>query len=278
LPRKRLIGIETLPPYGFKPRKSLGQHFIIDLNLTRLIARSVGSLDEGSIIEIGPGSGGLTRALFLEGAKQVVAIEQDVRCIRILKGIADLKKLPLTIIEGNALKISLENITEAPRKIVANLPYNIATALLLKWLQEAHLYESMTLMFQKEVADRLIAKPNTKAYGRLSVIVQWRSHVRRLFDVSPNAFFPAPKVMSTVVQIVPNRKSFDRRDWKAIEMIVKSAFSQRRKMLRSSLKVLGEHYQDLLIQARIPEHLRAEDLTIDQYQHLARIWQEHNLS
>src|ERR1044071_4624147 len=194
---------EVIARHGMAAKKSLGQNFILDLNLTRRIARAAGRLDDVTVIEIGPGPGGLTRALLAEGAGRVVAIERDPRCLAALGELAARYPGRLDIVEGDALTLDPAALTAAPRKIVANLPYNIATTLLLRWLDRIGQYRSLTLMFQREVAERLVAAPRTPAYGRLSVLVQWLCEPRILFDLPPRAFVPPPKVTSTVVSLTP---------------------------------------------------------------------------
>src|SRR5262249_19124438 len=194
---------EVIARHGIAARKSLGQNFILDLNLTRRIARAAGRLDHATVIEIGPGPGGLTRALLAEGARRGVAIEREARAIAALGELKAHYPGRLDIIEGDALAFDPTAVTEAPRKIVANLPYNIATALLLRWLDRIGEYDSLTLMFQREVAERLIAAPREGAYGRLSVIVQWLTEPEILFELPPRAFVPPPKVTSSVMSLLP---------------------------------------------------------------------------
>ena len=197
---------EVIARHGLAARKSLGQHFILDLNLTRRIARAAAPFGHATVIEIGPGPGGLTRALLAEGAPRVVAIERDPRCLAALAELAAHHRGRLDILAGDALTIDPAELCDKPRKIVANLPYNIATALLLRWLDRISEYESLTLMFQREVAERLVAAPRTAAYGRLSVIVQWLCEAKMLFDVPPSAFVPPPKVTSSVVSLAPRAR------------------------------------------------------------------------
>src|SRR5579863_3378557 len=194
---------EIIARYGIAARRSLGQNFILDLNLTRRIARAAGPLDHAAVIEVGPGPGGLTRALLAEGARRVVAIERDPRCLAALGELAARYPGRLELVAGDALALDPVTLCQPPRKIVANLPYNIATALLLRWLDRIGDYESLTLMFQREVAQRFVATPRSPAYGRLSVLVQWLAEVRLLFDVPARAFVPPPKVASSVVAIRP---------------------------------------------------------------------------
>lgn len=248
-------------------RKSLGQNFLMDLNLTRRIARVAGDIQNSDVIEIGPGPGGLTRALLMEGARRVIAIERDDRCLPALQQISDAYPGKLEIIQGDALKTSFSGLTQGPVRIVANLPYNIGTPLLTGWL-EAHpwppWYASMTLMFQREVALRLVAIPGSKAYGRLSVLSQWRSRAEIAFDVNPKAFTPPPSVTSSVVHIVPHEPVMD---VQAIDLarVTAAAFGQRRKMLRQSLKSLQVPVTELLAGTDIIETARAEELSVEEF-------------
>jgi 16S rRNA (adenine1518-N6/adenine1519-N6)-dimethyltransferase len=260
---------EVIARYGIGARKSLGQNFILDLNLTRRIARAAGPLDDGTTIEIGPGPGGLTRALFDEGAARVIAIERDPRCLAALGELAALYPGRLAIVDGDALKIDPVTLAEKPRRIVANLPYNIATALLLRWLDRIGEYESLTLMFQREVAERLVAAPRTSAYGRLSILVQWLCEARILFDIPPRAFTPAPKVTSSVVRLVPRPMPLAPADKAVLERVTAAAFGQRRKMLRASLKSLGVPVEPLLAAAGIAGTARAEELSVTEFCALA---------
>jgi 16S rRNA (adenine1518-N6/adenine1519-N6)-dimethyltransferase len=251
-------------------RKSLGQNFLLDLNLTRRIARAAAPLDDASIVEVGPGPGGLTRALLLEGARHVTAIERDPRCIAALAELEAAFPGRLAIVAGDALEADIPALVPAPRKIVANLPYNIATPLLIRWLGEASAYRSLTLMFQKEVAERLAAAPGSDAYGRLSVLTQWRCAVSLAFDIPPQAFVPAPKVTSTVVQLVPRAVPLAPCDQALLERVTAAAFGQRRKMLRQSLKSLGGDTAALIAAAEIVATARAEELSVEQFCALAR--------
>jgi 16S rRNA (adenine1518-N6/adenine1519-N6)-dimethyltransferase len=255
--------------HGLAARKSLGQHFLFDLNLTGRIARAAGNLKSGTTIEIGPGPGGLTRALLAQGAS-VIAVERDARCIAALGELGRAYPGRLTIIEGDALETAVHALGDAPRRIVANLPYNVATAMLLQWLPHATAFAGMTLMFQKEVASRLVAAPRESAYGRLTVAAQWRCRVRKLFDIAPSAFMPPPQVVSTVVELVPRPEPLAPADAAALERVVAAAFNQRRKMLRSSLKALGVAPETLLSQAGIVPTRRAEELSVEEFCALAR--------
>lgn len=268
---------DVIAAHGLLARKSLGQHFLLDLNLTRRIARAAGGIADATVIEIGPGPGGLTRALLLEGAARVVAIERDERCVRALADLAAAYPGRLEIIAGDALDIDLPALARKRGgcvRVVANLPYNIATPLILAWLRDIGAFNSLTLMLQKEVAERLAAKPRTKAYGRLSVMVQWRCEVAALFDVSPRAFTPPPKVTSTVVRFLPRATPLGEADASVLENVVAAAFGQRRKMLRTALKSLaaekGRDATAILESAGITPTARAEELGVEQFCALAR--------
>jgi 16S rRNA (adenine1518-N6/adenine1519-N6)-dimethyltransferase len=261
---------EVIRRHDLAARRALGQNFLLDLNLTRRIARAAAPLEQCSVIEIGPGPGGLTRALLLEGARHVTAIERDPRCIAALAELAQAFPGRLAVVEGDALALDPAALTPAPRKIVANLPYNIATALLLRWLPAIAQYDSLTLMFQKEVAERLAAEPRRKAYGRLSVMTQFLCEVRTLFDIPPRAFVPAPKVTSTVVRLAPRAAPLGDCRFADLERVVASAFGQRRKMLRQSLKSLWPEPEPRLRAAGIPPTARAEELTVEQFCALTR--------
>jgi 16S rRNA (adenine1518-N6/adenine1519-N6)-dimethyltransferase len=261
---------EVIARHGVAARKSLGQNFILDLNLTRRIARAAGRLDDCTVVEIGPGPGGLTRALLAEGARRVVAIERDKRAVAALVELAAVYPGRLEVVEGDALEIDPAALTAPPRKLVANLPYNIATALLLRWLDRIGEYESLTLMFQREVAERLVARPREPAYGRLSVLVQWLTEPRILFDIPPSAFVPPPKVTSSVVSLIPRTEPLARASKPVLERVTAAAFGQRRKMLRSSLKSLGVPVEPLLLATAIPPTARAEELSVPEFCALAR--------
>ncbi len=261
---------EIIARHGIAARKSLGQNFILDLNITRRIARAAGGLDHATVIEIGPGPGGLTRALLTEGAERVIAIERDRRCLAALGELAAHYPGRLQLIEGDALALDPAALSGEPRKIVANLPYNIATALLLRWLDRIGDYESLTLMLQREVAERLVAGPRSPAYGRLSVLVQWLTEPKILFDLPPRAFVPPPKVTSSVVMLTPRAAPLASAARSALERVTAAAFGQRRKMLRSSLKALGVPVEELLAAAGIPPTARAEELSVIAFCALAR--------
>src|SRR5438270_3414763 len=279
-------GLRSLPPlreviarHGLMARRSLGQNFILDLNVTRRIARAAAD-DESrpfggvNVIEVGPGPGGLTRALLETDARRVVAIERDRRALGALQELAAVYPGRLELVEGDALALDPAALTDAPRKVVANLPYNIATGLLLRWLDNVGAYPSLTLMFQREVAERLVAAPRSPAYGRLSVIVQWLAEPKILFDLPPRAFVPPPKVTSSVVSLVPRAAPLALADKATLERVTAAAFGQRRKMLRSSLKTLGVPVEPLLAAAGIVPTARAEELSVAEFCALARAMQE----
>ena len=260
---------ETIATYGLDARKRFGQHFLLDLNLTRRIARAAGSLGDGTTIEVGPGPGGLTRALLLEGAARVVAIEVDPRAIDALGELREASGGRLEVIEGDALQIQPATLGPAPRRIVANLPYNISTALLIRWLHAANDIGDMVLMFQKEVVDRLAAKPRTKEYGRLSVLAQHVCEVRRLFDVPPSAFVPPPKVISSVAQLTPRPAAHRLADLAPLERVTAAAFGQRRKMLRGALAGIFADPVTTLQDLGLSPTARAEELAVADFVLLA---------
>jgi len=260
---------ETIATHGLDARKRFGQHFLLDLNLTRRIARAAGTLAEGTTIEIGPGPGGLTRALLLEGASRVVAIEVDPRAIEALAELREASDGRLEVIAGDALAIAPATLGPAPRRIVANLPYNISTALLIRWLHAAEDVADMVLMFQKEVVDRLAAVPRTKDYGRLSVLAQHVCEVRRLFDVAPSAFVPPPKVISSVAQLTPRPAADRLADLAPLERVTAAAFGQRRKMLRGALSSLFADPVAVLEGLGLAPTARAEELAVADFVRLA---------
>jgi 16S rRNA (adenine1518-N6/adenine1519-N6)-dimethyltransferase len=259
---------DVIREHGLAARKTLGQNFLLDLNLTRRIARAAGPLDGSDVIEIGPGPGGLTRALLLEGARRVVAIERDRRCIAALEELAAAFPGRLEIVAGDALALDPTEMSHAPRKIVANLPYNIATPLLVGWLRQIDRYARLTLMFQKEVALRLSAAPGGGDYGRLSVLAQFVAEVTPAFDVAPTAFVPPPKVTSRVVNFVPLAAPRGSCRLADLERVTAAAFGQRRKMLRQSLKSLGDA-EALLGETGIDPTARAETLSVEAFAALA---------
>ena len=272
--------IDPLPPlrtvianHGLSARKSLGQNFLLDLNLTAKIARHVGDLSQSDVLEIGPGPGGLTRGLLSEGARRVLAIEKDSRCIPALEEIAAAYDGRLTVIEGDALEVDPLTHLQKPIQIAANLPYNIGTELLVRWLTPPEwppFWDSLTLMFQREVAERIVAKPGSKAYGRLALLAQWRSDAAIVLNLPPEAFTPPPKVSSAVVHIKALEKPRFEADAKTLERVVAKAFNQRRKMLRAALKGLAPDLEDRLLAAGIKPTDRAEVIGLEQFCALAR--------
>jgi len=275
---------EVIAGLGLSARKSLGQNFILDLNLTRRIARTAAPLEGVTVVEIVPGPGRLTRALRLEGAAQVIAIERDARCIPALEAIAVRYPGRLQIVAGDALEIDQAALlagAPGPVKVVANLPYSVATPLLIGWLSAEPWppwYELLCLMFQREVADRLVASPGSKSYGRLSVLAQWRCHVRVALNLPPTAFTPQPKVSSAVVILRPREapEPACRRD--SLQTVTAAAFGQRRKMLRASLNRLGGDTGALLREAGIAPTARAEDLSVEDFARLARVYEAGSAS
>jgi 16S rRNA (adenine1518-N6/adenine1519-N6)-dimethyltransferase len=280
------VGPDGLPPLGevirglgLSARKSLGQNFILDLNLTRRIARAAGPLEGKTVIEIGPGPGGLTRALFLEGAERVVAVERDERCRPALEAIAERYPGRLAVHYGDALAadwLTLATGDRAKPVIAANLPYNVATILLIGWLESEPWppwYARMVLMFQREVAERIVAAPDSKAYGRLAVIAQWRTRPRLLFTVNPEAFTPAPSVASAIVEFTPIDKPMPECRVQTLGAVTAAAFGQRRKMLRQSLRSLIAQPEPLLAAAGITPTLRAEALAVRDFARLAYVFE-----
>ena len=261
---------EVIARHDLAARKGLGQHFLLDMNLTGRIARAAGRIGEGTVIEVGPGPGGLTRALLMEGAARVVAVERDARCIEALAELVEAADGRLEVVEGDALEIDTVSLGEAPRRIVANLPYNVSVPLLVGWLEKAGHITSMTCMFQREVADRITATPGGKSYGRLAVLANWRCRTRKLFDIPARAFTPPPKVVSAVVELIPYDDPPHPCDIAALQTVAAAAFGQRRKMLRRSLASLGGNTETLLKAAGIDPTARAESLDIEQFAALAR--------
>ena len=260
---------ETIAAHGLDAKKRFGQHFLLDLNLTRRIARAAAPLDEGTVIEVGPGPGGLTRALLLEGATRVAAIEVDTRAFGPLLELQGAAEGRLELVEADALRVQPRDLGPAPRRIVANLPYNVSTVLLVQWLHAASDITDMVLMFQREVVDRLVAVPRTKEYGRLSVLAQHVCEVRRLFDVAPTAFVPPPKVTSAVARLTPRPPGARLADLKPLERVTAAAFGQRRKMLRGSLAGLFPDPVKTLEGLGLSPTARAEELSVDDFVKLA---------
>jgi len=267
LPPLRVV-IDT---YGLAAKKALGQNFLLDLNLTGKIARAAGDLSSSTVIEVGPGPGGLTRALLMHGAKRVIAIERDERCLPALADIAAAYPGRLEVISGDALATDFATLVrgETDVQIAANLPYNIGTELLVRWIATKDwppFWSSMTLMFQREVAERIVAAPGSDAYGRLGVLAGWRCEAKIVFDLPPQAFWPPPKVKSSVVHLTPRQRPLTA-TLASVERVTAAAFGQRRKMLRQSLKVIGG--ERLLDAAGIDGTRRAETLNIEEFVRLA---------
>lgn len=267
---------DNLPPlrnvidrFGLMAKKSLGQNFLLDLNITAKIARASGNVTGKNVIEVGPGPGGLTRALLDTDAAAVYAIERDDRCIEALQELVDAAQGRLRLHADDAMNIDYAALCPAPRVLAANLPYNIATPLLIGWLENISLFDSLTLMFQKEVAERIVAAPRDKAYGRLSVIAQWVANAEKKFDLPPSAFTPPPKVTSSIVHLTPRQRT-DGVAFKTMERLTAAAFGQRRKMLRQSLKTLGLDAEKLLADAQVPGTARAEEIDIAGFVRLAQ--------
>jgi len=264
---------EVIAAHDLKAKKALGQNFLLDLNLTARIARAAGDLQGSDVIEVGPGPGGLTRGLLAEGARRVLAIEKDARCLPALAEIAAAYPGRLQVIEGDALRVDpLEHLTP-PIKIVANLPYNVGTELLVRWLTPAQwppFWSSLTLMFQKEVAERIVAKPGSKAYGRLAILAQWRAEARIVLTLPPTAFTPPPKIDSAVVHLTALPEPRFPANPAVLERVTAAAFNQRRKMLRASLKGLDKGIEARLERLGIAPTARAEEIGLEQFCALAR--------
>ena len=264
---------EVIAANDLSARKSLGQNFLLDLNLTAKIARQAGPLDGCDILEIGPGPGGLTRGLLAEGARFVLAIEKDRRCLTALQQISNAYPEQLTVLEGDALSIDPLQYLTPPIKVAANLPYNIGTELLIRWLtppQWPPFWTSLTLMFQREVADRIVAQPGSKAYGRLALLAQWRCDPQIVMSLPPEAFTPPPKISSAVVHFTALPAPRFPADPKVLERVIAMAFNQRRKMLRSALKGLGPDIEDRLVAAGLKPTERAEQVSLEGFCNLAR--------
>ncbi len=274
-----MAALDGLPPlreviarHGLDARKALGQNFLLDLNLTQKIARTAGPLENATVFEVGPGPGGLTRAILALGAKKVIAVERDARCLPALAEVAEHYPGRLDVIEGDALKTDFEALApDGPVKIIANLPYNVGTQLLVNWLLPRSwppFWQSLTLMFQKEVGQRIVAREGDDHYGRLGVLCGWRTQAHMAFDVPPQAFTPPPKVTSSVVHLVPRAEPLPC-DPEKLEKVTQAAFGQRRKMLRQSLKPLGG--EGLLSKAGIDPARRAETLSVEEFVRLASL-------
>jgi len=275
-----MSAIDDLPPlrqviatHQLSARKSLGQNFLLDLNLTAKIARAAGDLTGSDVLEVGPGPGGLTRGLLAEGARRVLAVEKDARCIPALNEIAAAYPGRLEVVEGDALEIDATARLTPPIRIVANLPYNVGTELLTRWLDPPEwppFWESLTLMFQREVAERIVARPGSKAYGRLAILAQWRSDARIVMELPPEAFTPPPKVRSAVVHLTALTEPRYPAPAKVLQSLVARAFNQRRKMLRASLKGVAPDIEDRLLAAGIQPTDRAETVDLERFCALAR--------
>ena len=273
--------MEKLPPlkdvisrHQLRAKKSLGQNFLLDLNLTSKIARYAGNLDQFDILEIGPGPGGLTRSLLNEGARKVVAIEKDSRCIEALEEIQATFPGRLKLLQGDAMSTNASEHLADPVRIIANLPYNIGTELLVRWLTSKtwpSFWQSMTLMFQKEVANRIVASPGSKAYGRLSVMSQWRCDTKIAFNVPASAFTPPPKVESTLVHFESLKEPKFPAEVEVLEFVVSKAFNQRRKMLRGALKGYFQNVEEGLLSIGVLPTKRAEDITVQEYCAMSKI-------
>jgi 16S rRNA (adenine1518-N6/adenine1519-N6)-dimethyltransferase len=265
---------DVVARHGLAAKRSLGQHFLLDLNVTRRIVRAVGLLDGRHVVEVGPGPGGLTRALLESDAASVTAVELDPRAVAAIEELAAEAGRRLRVVAGDALAIDLAALVPEPRQIVANLPYNVATSLLIGWLRQACDFERLTLMFQQEVAERICAATGTAAYGRLSILAQWTCQAELLLRIPPNAFVPPPKVFSAVVGLVPRKEQPDPALFAAMERLTAAAFGQRRKMLRGALRELGG--EELLRAADIAADRRAETLSVAEFDRLARLIQTRN--
>ena len=273
--------MEKLPPlkdvisrHKISAKKSLGQNFLLDLNLTSKIARYAGNLEQYDVLEIGPGPGGLTRSLLNEGARKVVAIEKDTRCIAALKEVQTQFAGKLKIVQGDALSTEVRQYLTHPVQIIANLPYNIGTELLVRWLNSTtwpSFWQSMTLMFQKEVANRIVASPGSKAYGRLSVMAQWRCNTKIAFNIPATAFTPPPKVESSIVHFEALKEPRFPAEVNKLEFVVSKAFNQRRKMLRGALKGHFKNVEEGLLAIGVVPTKRAENVTIQEFCLMAQI-------
>ena len=264
---------EVIRTHDLSAKKSLGQNFLLDLNLTAKIARQAGDLSGCDVLEVGPGPGGLTRGLLAEGARRVLAVEKDPRCLPALAEISDAYPDQLTVIQGDALEVNVLDHLTPPIRVAANLPYNVGTELLVRWLTPKDwppFWQSLTLMFQKEVAERVVAAPGTKKYGRLALLAQWRADAQIVMELPPEAFVPAPKVHSAVVHLKALEKPRFEADAAILSRVVGAAFNQRRKMLRAALKVMGPDIEDRLRAAGIPPTERAEQVSLEAFCALAR--------
>lgn len=272
--------LPNLPPlkdivarHGIAPSRALGQHFLFDQNITDKIAAAAGEVESGPVYEVGPGPGGLTRSLLAAGARKLVVVESDQRCFTALEELSKVFPGRMRILQADAILVNEAQYAPPGTKIVANLPYNISTPLLLKWLKDAKRFASMTLMFQKEVALRLVAQPSTADYGRLSVMTQWLCDMKRLFDVEAGSFVPPPKVTSSVVQLIPRAQPVAPARWEHLEKVVAAAFGQRRKMLRVALKTLSVNEMQMIAAAGVNGQARGEELSVAEFCALSRAYQ-----
>lgn len=263
---------EVIERHGLVPRKALGQNFLLNPRLAAKIVRASGDLAGATVIEVGPGPGGLTRALLAAGVARLIAIERDARCVAALADLAAAYPERLEVVQADALEIDERRLLRGRAQIVANLPYNVATVFLIKWLKTIECFDRLTLMFQREVAARIMARVRSPDYGRLSVMTQWLCEVERLFDVPPGAFVPAPRVTSTLLRLIPRPRPLAEADWESLERVTATAFNQRRKMLRSSLKPLGFDVAALLAEAGIASSLRPQEVGVAGFCALARAW------
>jgi 16S rRNA (adenine1518-N6/adenine1519-N6)-dimethyltransferase len=265
---------ELIKKYDLAAKKSLGQNFILDKNFTDKIVRAAGNLSDSTVLEIGPGPGSLTRSILDAGVKKLIVVERDERCIELLGEFKNFYGERIEIVSGDALELKVEACCglEKKIKIIANLPYNIGTVLLFNWLKDADKIESMHLMLQKEVVERIAAKPGDNHYGRLAVMVNFLCETRMVFEVSRHVFTPPPKVTSAIVEIIPRQKPLvDDVDFKKLERVVGAAFNQRRKMLKSSLKAVFKNPEEVLSEAQIRPDLRPENLKIEDFCKLAKL-------
>ncbi len=264
---------EVIAQHDLVAKKQLGQNFLLDLNLTAKIARMAGDLSGCDVLEVGPGPGGLTRGLLVEGARRVLVVEKDPRCVPALEQISAIYPGRLQIIQGDAMEVDVLAHLSQPIKIVANLPYNVGTELLIRWLTPKvwpPFWQSLTLMFQKEVAERIVAKPRTDHYGRLALLAQWRADAKIVMHLPPEAFTPAPKVHSAVVHLTRLDQPRFPADEAILQRVTAMAFNQRRKMLRSSLKAWSKDIEDRLVAAGIAPTARAEEISLEGFCALAR--------
>lgn len=261
---------DTVKIYGIKPDKKLGQNFLFDSGVTDQIVLSAGDLKDKTILEIGPGPGALTRSILASSAKKIYAIEMDARCIEALRELERLSEGRLEVKNQDALRIDEKSFGDLIY-VIANLPYNIGTTLIFKWLENINIFSGFTLMLQKEVVERICAKPSTHEYGKLSILIQIKASAEKVFDVDPEFFFPPPKVVSSIIRIIPYSKPLFEYNETRLQLILKTAFGQRRKMIRTTLSSLFPNLEKILIDLGIPPTLRAEDITPEQYCRLSLI-------